>query len=87
MRYKVVARSLTFKRDLRNKESLAGELVAFSNSKGGTMLVGVADDGAVTDLSGEDVAALINFCRIRPREEIGLPSIWKPRMFRLGIIL
>lgn len=35
-------------RDITNAQSLAGELVAFSNSKGGRILIGVDDHGTVT---------------------------------------
>lgn len=36
-----------FKQDVRNPESLAGDLVAFSNSKGGKIIIGVSDQGVV----------------------------------------
>jgi ATP-dependent DNA helicase RecG len=44
-----------FKADVTNADSLAADLVAFSNSSGGVMLLGVADDGNVQGLSGGDV--------------------------------
>jgi ATP-dependent DNA helicase RecG len=44
-----------FKQDVRNPESLAGDLVAFSNSKGGKIIIGVSDQGAVVGLSPEDI--------------------------------
>jgi ATP-dependent DNA helicase RecG len=44
-----------FKANLTNPDSLAAELVAFSNSQGGTILIGVADDGALVGLSPGDV--------------------------------
>jgi ATP-dependent DNA helicase RecG len=44
-----------FKANVTNPDSLAAELVAFSNSQGGTMLIGVADDGALVGLSPGDV--------------------------------
>ena len=44
-----------FKADVTNADSLAADLVAFSNSSGGVMLIGVADDGKVQGLSGGDV--------------------------------
>jgi ATP-dependent DNA helicase RecG len=44
-----------FKRTLTNSESLAGELVAFSNSKGGRIIVGVNDQGTTVGLSTEDI--------------------------------
>ncbi|MBN1961536.1 MAG: putative DNA binding domain-containing protein [Deltaproteobacteria bacterium] len=44
-----------FKQDITNSESLGGDLVAFSNSKGGTILVGVNDQGSVKGLQTEDI--------------------------------
>jgi len=44
-----------FKRDVTNPESLAGDLVAFSNSKGGRIVVGVDDQGNVVGLSPADI--------------------------------
>jgi ATP-dependent DNA helicase RecG len=44
-----------FKANVTNPDSRAAELVAFSNSQGGTMLIGVADDGALVGLSPGDV--------------------------------
>jgi len=41
-----------------NAQSLAGELVAFSNSKGGRILIGVSDLGTVTGVSSADVRRL-----------------------------
>ena len=43
-----------FKRDA-NAASLAAEMVAFSNSGGGAIFIGVDDDGSVRALSGPDV--------------------------------
>ena len=47
-----------FKVDVRNAESLAAEMVAFSNSEGGTIYIGVADDGAMPGLAVQDVARI-----------------------------
>ena len=44
-----------FKQAVTNPESLAGDLVAFSNSKGGQILIGVSDSGGVVGLSPEDI--------------------------------
>jgi ATP-dependent DNA helicase RecG len=44
-----------FKADITNAESLAAEMAAFANSEGGTILIGVADDGSVPGLSRQDV--------------------------------
>jgi len=47
-----------FKVDARNGESLAAEMVAFANSDGGQLLIGVADDGSTPGLSKEEVARI-----------------------------
>ncbi|MBF0675109.1 RNA-binding domain-containing protein [Pseudomonas sp.] len=47
-----------FKRDFNNIDALAAELVAFANSSGGYLLIGVDDSGAVSGLSGADVGRL-----------------------------
>lgn len=44
-----------FKRNINNSESLAGELVAFSNSDGGNIFVGVDDNGSIFGLSNDDL--------------------------------
>ncbi len=46
-----------FKRsqDVTNAKSLAGEIVAFANSKGGKILIGVDDDGVIIGLSSDDI--------------------------------
>jgi ATP-dependent DNA helicase RecG len=36
---------LQFKQDIRNVDTLAAEMVAFSNSEGGRILIGITDDG------------------------------------------
>ena len=41
--------------NVTNPESLAGDLVAFSNSKGGRILIGVNDQGTVVGLSTDDI--------------------------------
>ena len=47
-----------FKSDINNADALAAEIVAFSNSVGGRIFIGVNDDGSVSGLSGADVARL-----------------------------
>ena len=44
-----------FKTNIKNAESLAGELVAFSNSGGGRIFIGVNDDGEPEGLRQEDI--------------------------------
>ncbi|MCC6627627.1 MAG: putative DNA binding domain-containing protein, partial [Chloroflexi bacterium] len=47
-----------FKRDVTSADALAAEMAAFANAEGGTILLGVADDGSVPGLSRADVARL-----------------------------
>ena len=47
-----------FKKDVNNADSLAAEMVAFSNSSGGKMLIGVNDDGTISGLSSDDIRRL-----------------------------
>lgn len=44
-----------FKADIRNAQSLASEMAAFSNSRGGEILVGVTDTGEAMGLETENV--------------------------------
>ena len=39
-----------FKRTITHPDALAAELVAFSNSGGGTLFIGVDDDGSIAGL-------------------------------------
>lgn len=47
-----------FKADVKNADSLASEMAAFANTNGGTIFIGVADDGSTPELSGQDVARI-----------------------------
>jgi len=47
-----------FKELVTNTESLTAELVAFSNGSGGTLFVGVRDDGSIRGLSPAEVRTL-----------------------------
>ena len=47
-----------FKANVTNEISLAQEMVAFSNSGGGTIFIGVSDDGTFSDLTIEDIRRL-----------------------------
>jgi ATP-dependent DNA helicase RecG len=44
-----------FKLDIRSSDSIAAEMVAFSNSRGGKIFIGVADNGEVIGLTSKDV--------------------------------
>ena len=47
-----------FKKDVTNEESLASEIVAFANSEGGTIFIGVADDRTTPGLTPQDVTRI-----------------------------
>lgn len=47
-----------FKANIRNAQSLSEELVAFSNSGGGMIFIGVGDDGTLSSLVREDMGRL-----------------------------
>jgi len=47
-----------YKKDINNAVQLAQEMVAFSNSKGGFIIVGVDDSGNVTGLDSNDIRRL-----------------------------
>jgi ATP-dependent DNA helicase RecG len=47
--------TLQFKKDINNPDSLAAEMVAFSNGLGGKIFIGVNDDGSIAGLSGDDI--------------------------------
>jgi len=44
-----------FKKDVNNPDSLAQELIAFSNTLGGKIFIGVDDDGSVSGVSSADI--------------------------------
>lgn len=47
-----------FKKNISNADSLSAEVVAFSNGQGGSIFIGVDDEGSITGLTGEDVQRL-----------------------------
>lgn len=47
-----------FKVNVTHSESLAKEMVAFSNSQGGVILIGVTDDGGIAGLTPADIRRL-----------------------------
>lgn len=47
-----------FKRNINNDIQLSEELVAFSNSDGGDLIIGVDDNGSIIGLSDEDIRRL-----------------------------
>jgi ATP-dependent DNA helicase RecG len=56
-----------FKRLIDNAESVAGEIVAFANSDGGTLYIGIDDDGSIVGVANPDAVfqTLSQICRDR----------------------
>ena len=49
---------IQFKLDVTSPDALAGEIVSFFNAKGGTIYLGISDDGFAKGLDGESVRRL-----------------------------
>ncbi len=68
-----------FKRLINNPESIAGEIVAFANSEGGYLYIGVEDDGTVVGCPdpANVIQTLTNICqdRCRPPVVPGLEAV------------
>ena len=47
-----------FKANVKNNDALASEMAAFANSEGGTIYIGVGNDGSTPGLTREDVARI-----------------------------
>lgn len=62
-----------FKVDVRSGESIAAEMAAFANSKGGTIYIGVADDGNVPGLTKEDVSRINQLISNAARQQVRSP--------------
>jgi len=64
--------TVEFKRDISQRSDTAGELIAFANTSGGTMLVGVNDDGQIVGVADPDatMTALANISRDNSRPSL-----------------
>ena len=47
-----------FKKNVQNADSLAAEMIAFSNGTGGQIFIGVSDDGTIAGLEADDIRRL-----------------------------
>ena len=69
--------SVEFKSENFHSDSLAKEIVAFANFEGGTILVGVEDDGTISGISSKKVEErIINICRNNVQPSI-IPNIMR----------
>lgn len=65
-----------FKKEEVNPQSLAEEMVAFANAKGGIIFIGISDDGEITGVERKDIAEfVVNVCRNGVRPSL-LPEIY-----------
>lgn len=62
-----------FKSDVRNVDALAIEMAAFANSEGGTIFIGVADDGSTPGLSFTDVKRINQYISNAASQHIHSP--------------
>ncbi|WPD20970.1 MAG: putative DNA binding domain-containing protein [Candidatus Electrothrix scaldis] len=61
------------KADITNETSLAQEMIAFSNTLGGILIIGVADDGTVSGLTREDMGRLSNLISNAASQQVKPP--------------
>ncbi len=92
-----------FKQSIDNAESIVGEIVAFANSEGGILYIGIKDDGQVEGLKNPETVfqTLANICRDRcippvspileqyaiENKDIVLPEKTRIRIFLTGMRL
>ena len=61
--------TIEFKRELPRRESLADEIAAFANARGGVILIGVSDDGDIVGVDRSDLdrieTTVLELCRDR----------------------
>ena len=62
-----------FKANVTRSDSLAQEMVAFSNSLGGMILIGVNDDGSLAGLTPDDIGRLNQLVSNAATEQMRLP--------------
>lgn len=65
-----------FKQDVNNAVSISQEMVAFANSKGGIIIIGVEDKtGGITGLSYEDIQRINNLLSTAAQEHVKSPIV------------
>ncbi|RLA08906.1 MAG: ATP-dependent DNA helicase RecG [Gammaproteobacteria bacterium] len=62
-----------FKANVTNSTSLSQEMVAFSNSVGGMIIIGVSDDGSISGLKREDIGKLSNIVSNAASQQVKPP--------------
>lgn len=62
-----------FKANITNEKSLAQELIAFSNTLGGFLIIGVSDDGSISGLTRSDMGRLSNLISNAASQQVRPP--------------
>ncbi len=74
-----------FKRDVNNAVSISQEMVAFANSKGGIIIIGVEDKtGGITGLSYEDIQRINNLLSTVAQEHVKSPIVITTETVTIG---
>ncbi len=78
-----------FKRNMTNQDSMAEEMVAFCNSGGGLIVIGVSNDGAVAGLSSLDVDRLNQLVSNTASQSVSPPALVTTESLELpeGLVL
>ncbi len=64
-----------FKANVSNEVSLAAEMVAFSNTQGGMLIIGVVDDGSIAGLNRDDMGRLSNLVSNAASQQVKPPIV------------
>ncbi len=62
-----------FKANVTNGNSLAAEIVAFSNTLGGMLIIGASDDGSISGLTREDMGRISNLVSNAASQQMSPP--------------
>lgn len=62
-----------FKANVTNETSLASEIVAFSNTQGGMLIIGANDDGTISGLTRDDMKRLSNLVSNAASQQVKPP--------------
>jgi len=62
-----------FKANVSNETSLAQEMIAFSNTLGGMIIIGASDDGSISGLTREDMGRLSNLVSNAASQQVKPP--------------
>ena len=74
-----------FKRDVNNEVSISQEMVAFANSKGGMIIIGVEDKtGGISGLSYEDLQRINNLLSTAAQEHVKSPIVITTETVTIG---